>query len=135
MSHDPRIPAFASVLDRQVLAALFDSLAGRTLLGAVDCLDCVELVFTLDGDGHGLNLVTLYTEDVRAGTSSLASSPSPWSTSTSRGARHPRRPPGWAIPTPSSHAPICASSDRSGAPSTRCFRRSTSSCCPATPAR
>lgn len=57
------IPRHSTVLDREGLAAIFDYLAGRTLLGALDCGDCVELVFTLNRDGEGANLVTVFTDD------------------------------------------------------------------------
>ena len=59
MSRRPDAPRHATELDREGLVALFDHLAGRTLLGAVDCGDYVELGFTLDGDGTGANLVTI----------------------------------------------------------------------------
>jgi hypothetical protein len=57
------VPGHSTVLDREGLSAIFDYLSGRTLLGAVDCGDCVELVFTLDDAGQGANLVTVFTDD------------------------------------------------------------------------
>jgi len=68
----------ATVLDPEGLAALFDSLAGRMLVGALDCGDgVVELVFSRDGDGRGLNLVTICTEGRDRGLVFLGSVPQP----------------------------------------------------------
>ena len=49
-----------TVLDRPGLLRLFRHLAGRRLVGAVDGIDCVELVF--EPDEHDGNLVTIFTE-------------------------------------------------------------------------
>jgi hypothetical protein len=50
-----------TVLAREGLLRLFASLAGRTFLGAVDGMDCVELVFS-DPDERGGNLVSIFTD-------------------------------------------------------------------------
>jgi hypothetical protein len=44
------------VLDPAGMARLFQTLVGRRLLGAVDCGDCVELVF----EESSRNLMTIY---------------------------------------------------------------------------
>jgi hypothetical protein len=66
-----RVRNRATALDREGLAAIFDYLACRILLGAIDCGDCLELVFSLDGDVRGANLVTVYTEGRARGYVSL----------------------------------------------------------------
>jgi hypothetical protein len=53
--HD-KPPSPTHVLDPAGVARLFQVLAGRRLLGALDCGDCCELVFESDG----CNLVTIY---------------------------------------------------------------------------
>jgi hypothetical protein len=53
-------PAFAHAL-RQV--------AGRRFLGVVECIGCIELVF--DADAPGGNLVSVFTEGLRAGQAAL----------------------------------------------------------------
>jgi hypothetical protein len=50
------------VLDHSGLIRLFRKLEGRRFVGAVDCRDCVELVFSDEG---GPNLVTIYTDSGR----------------------------------------------------------------------
>ena len=51
---------------RAGLLRLFRSLGGRTLVGAVDGRDCVELVFD-DSDDIGGNLVSIFTDGRRRG--------------------------------------------------------------------
>ena len=48
------------ILDHGGLVDLFSQLAGRRLLGVIDCRDCVELVF--EDSGPGGNLVTIFTD-------------------------------------------------------------------------
>lgn len=55
-----------TVLDREGLLRLFQRVAGRRLIGAVDGFDCVELVFE-DPDSAGQNLVTIYTDQHERG--------------------------------------------------------------------
>jgi hypothetical protein len=53
-----------TVFDRAGLLRLFWRLSGRTLVGAVDGGDCVELVFDPNETG---NLVTIFTDGRRRG--------------------------------------------------------------------
>jgi hypothetical protein len=48
------------------LLALFKTLAGRTFCGAVDDVDCVELVFSDEEEREG-NLVSIFTDGRHAG--------------------------------------------------------------------
>lgn len=51
------------VLDHGGLIELFGCLEGRKLLGAVDCGDCVELVFDdLEPGENFANLISIYTD-------------------------------------------------------------------------
>lgn len=54
------------VLDRRGLVDVFNANAGRRFVGAIDCGDCLELVFEDRGEAGG-NLVTIFTAGRRRG--------------------------------------------------------------------
>jgi hypothetical protein len=57
-----------TVLDPAGLAELFNQNAGRRFVGAIDCGDCVELVFEeRERKGADANLISVYTSGPRRG--------------------------------------------------------------------
>jgi hypothetical protein len=59
-----------TVLDHRGLLRLFRQVAGRRLIGPVDGVGCVELVFE-DPDDQGGNLVSIFTDGRDRGTVTL----------------------------------------------------------------